>query len=219
MTKDFDNLIKLKTAELDSLKPQMEEVRKQFIKDSTRFIRKWYEKTSQGYVETGSDVTLKLGKAKLSQMKAKVLELMQNAEAIANEMFSNAELWWHLMENDELSYSFYGNAPPKMLDEAIRLALGKLGTILEEFGYSVTTKPTGGIGELGVWCEWDSTGRFHPPDARPYYPYHQPWPEAMRNTLKKYDELCAQAKKVRAEINSLHIEKKKEAAKNLWDSV
>ena len=219
MTKDFDNLIKQKQAELDSLKPQMEEVRQQFIKDSTTFIKEWYEKTSQSYVETGADITLNLGKEKLSQMKTKTRKLIENAEATANEMLFDPELWWHLAENDELSYSFYGNAPPRFLDKAIRLALGKLGTILEEFGYSVTTKPTAVISELGVWCEWDSSGRYHPPDARPYYPFSQDWSEAMRNTLQKYNELCTQAKKVRIEINSLQREKKTEEAKNLWDSV
>lgn len=219
MTKDIDSLIKQKQEELNSLKLQMEQIRQRFVRDSTMFIRKWYEETTENYVINNAEKTINLGKEKLRQMKTKVLELIENAEEIANKALSNPELWWHLVENDELYYDYYGNAPPKILDKAIRYALGKLGTILEKFGYDVKTKSTGISFEGNVWCERDPSGRYHLPDSKPYYPYHVNWSEEMQNSIKKYNEICVKAKKVRKEINSLYNEKKKQQAKNLWDSI
>lgn len=217
MVENFDNLIKQKQAELESLKPQMEEIRRQFTLDSAKFVSEWYKKTTEIYIERDADKTINLGKEKLGKMKAKVLKLVESAEAIIDEIFSNQKLWWHLVEDDNFFYSYYGNRAPDILDKPIRLALGKLGVILEEFGY-VKTKSTGSR-EHDVWSEWDPSGNYHLSDGRPYYPYSVDWSETMQNTIMRYNELHGQAKRIRQEIDNLRREKKKHQAKNLWDSI
>lgn len=191
MSKDFDELITQKQEELNSLKSQMEEVRQQFIQDSARFIREWYEQTARYYVKSkGAEITIRLGKDKLKQMKAKVLELMENAEAIANKVLSDPKLWWHLVEGEDLSYSYFGFNPPYILNKAVSLALGKLGVVLEELGY-----------------------------GQPYHPFGIGWSEEMQNTVKRYWRSHQQAKSKLTEIDSLRKEKKEQQAQNLWDSV
>jgi len=218
MAANYDALINEKQAQLESLKSMLEEIKQQFIKDSVIFIREWYKITTENYVKTAPDITISLGKEKLKQMKEKVAILIQNAESIANEFLSNPDLWWHLKEISEHRYSYYGNRAPDDLDKALRLSLGKLGVILEEFGYNVTTKSTY-RDQDNVWVEWDSSGQYHPPNGRPYYPYGMDWSDMMRITIGKYNEVFVQAMKIREEIRSLQGEKKRQQAQNLWDSI
>lgn len=218
MSNDFDASIEVKENELKSLKSQMEEVRKQFVHDSTAFISKWYLEQAESYVKGSADITLSLGKDKIKQMKDKVKELQDNTGNITNEFLSDPELWWHLKENKDLSYDYHENAAPRGLDDAIRLALGKLGTILEEFGYDAKTKSTCGT-DSDVWVEYDSTDRYHPPNGRPYFPHNMEWSNEMKNTIQKYSEMVNQVKNIRFKIFTLDLEKKKNEAGNLWDSV
>ena len=216
MAKDFDKLIKQKQEELEPFKSQMEELRQEFIRDSVNFVSEWYKKTAESHVERDADRTIKLGKEEIWQMKIEVLKLAEGAEAIVNDSLLDQKLWWHLTEDDDLSYSFYANKAPENLDIAIHFALGKLGIILEKFGY-VRTESTGGR-EEDVWCEWDSSGNYHLPGGRPYYPYSINWSETMRDTITRYDNVHKQANSIVRKINSLRIEKKEHQAKDLWDS-
>jgi hypothetical protein len=45
----------------------------------------------------------------------------------------------------------YGNKCPDIIDKPIRKTLGKLGVILEEYGYDVTTKGGGSGDDVSVW--------------------------------------------------------------------
>jgi len=210
VTEDLNGLISQAQAELDFLKCQMEVVRKQFAQDTVKFVREWYEKTAREYVDREADITLSLGKEKLAQMKSKVSKLIEDTETIVNQFLSDRKLWWHLVEDNELFYlSSSPRVHPSFLDKNIRLALGKLGVTLEEFGYVKTKSPT--LTEVGIWCEY--------PNGRPYYPYGIDWPETMQNTINKYSELCEKAKGKRGEIDCSIARKNEHHARNLWDSI
>lgn len=220
MSQDFDGLIAEKQKELDSFKSKMEELRLLFIKDSTTFVSEWYKNTAEHFVITESDRTIALGETKVKEMKTKVLELIQNTDKIVNEILSNSNLWWHLSEFDgsmPFAYRQYGNAPPRILDKAIRLVLGRLGVYLEEFGYNVKTSVTIGSFGFNIWIEFDTAGNYPLPKGRPYYPFSVNWSEAMRNTIQKYDELYGVAKGLRQELVNLQLRKKAQQAQKLWD--
>ena len=217
MSEDFDNLIAKEQEELKSVKSKMEDARQQFIKDSTNFVMKWYEDTAQRYAKKDADITLALGVDKVKQMKAKILDLQKNAEKITNEFLNDSDLWWHLKESKNSWYIQIGNRPPKALDKAIRLILGRLGSILEEFGYDVTTKASRRT-DMDIWVEWDPSGRYHPPTGRPYYPSGQEWSQEMRSTIEQYSELFEKAKELQSETNRLITAKKMKQAQDLWDT-
>lgn len=135
--------------ELESRKSEMEDIRQQFIKASATFIAQWFNVTAKHYVCTDSQNTLRLGRDRLSSMKFKLHNLTENAERIVNEVLSDRSLWWHLApkEEDGSAYPYLQceNKCPRIIDKPIRKALGKLGLILEEYGYNVTTKVGGSL--------------------------------------------------------------------------
>lgn len=197
----------------------MEEVRKQFTKDTISFCGEWYKSTAENFVVTNPDKTKSLGLEKLKEMKAKVQELVQNSGTITNELLSDPNLWWHLSEFDDPFYFVYDEfgSKQKLLDRAVRLAFGKLGTILEEFEYGVTTS-TYTSTDKAIWVEYDMTGNYRLPQGRPYYPYSIVWSTEMKSTIQRYNELYKKANGIHREILNLQRQKKSEEAKRLWDA-
>lgn len=199
----------------------MEDLRLQFIKKSGEFVARWYEETVKGFVAEDSENTLRIGKEKLSVMKVKVKELSTKAEEVANEVLSHPSLWWHLAPSDQdiiSPYEQFAYRFPEIIDKPIRRALGKVGTILEEFGYKVNTKPVySGIGGTS-WYEYPTVSSYSVTNPVPYYPFRFVWSNEMQSTLKSYNELYKQACRLYSEIKTLQKQKKTKEATDLWDS-
>jgi hypothetical protein len=224
MSENIDVLIREKEKELNPFRSCMEEIRLQFVDDAAKFAAKWYDETAKQYVTKHPETTLKLSREKLVQMKAKVNNLMLNADKTAKATLSDPTVWWHLAPRKHASSSLYdqlgdvqvGNKFPAIVDRAVRRALGELGTVLEQFGYRVTT-----VGALEgfypeFWFEY-SEGPDSPP--RPFFPHLLEWSEDMQYTIQKYSGQFKKAVVLFNEIEMLKEEKKKSQALNLWDSV
>lgn len=222
MSEDFDSLTQKKQAELDVLKSSMDDMRLQFIRNTTAFIAEWYEENAKIYVTTNSNITLNLGKERLGEMKLKVNELAKNASKIASEVLANPKIWWHLEPHNGQEflspYSQYGYSFPDILDKPIRRALGRLGSILEEYGYGVKTKPTHAGIPQSVWIEYTTDSTYPKPTAQPYYPLRLEWSQDMQDTVKQYNELYKQGIGLFREIENLQHQKKVKQSTDLWDS-
>ena len=222
MAESIDTATINEQKELQSRKLEMEEVRQQFIKASAIFIAQWFNVTAKQYVCTDSQNTLELGRDRLSSMKFKLKNLTENAEKIVNEHLADQSLWWHLSFKGEdasaSSYLQYGNKCPAIIDKPIRKALGKLGVILEEYGYDVTTK-TGGPArdDISVWNNKNESP--YPINPVPYYPNSVDWSMDMKNIMRKYNEIYKQAYDTYSSIKHLQQSKLNKQAADLWDSV
>jgi len=214
LTANFNEQIISKEAESDNLKIQLEEVRSRFIDVSIKFIQEWYQQTTESYVKRKAEHTLSLGEEKLSQMKLKVNKLVEDADKIAREFLSDESIWCPLQEVGNSTDIF--RKIGKKLDAHIRLALGRLGVILEEFGY-VLMKPTDSFAS-GVWLERDSSGH-HLRNARPYYPFAMQMSDEMNEIMKEYEKLCRRAREKLREIALLRREKQEYEAMELWKKV
>ncbi len=223
MSEKLDLLIQEKEAELSPIRSRMEELRLQFVNDTTKFAAKWYGETAKQYVTKNPETTLKLSREKLFQMKAKVNNLVQNAEKITKNPLSDPKVWWHLAPRKHDTSSLYdqlgddkvGNKFPAIVDKAVRRALGELGTVLEQFGYRVTT-----AGALeGYYPEyWFEYPEGPDSPARPFFPHLLEWSEDMQYTIQKYSGQFKKAIVLFNEIEKLKEEKKKRQALELWDS-
>ena len=222
MSVDFDSSIQQKQVELDAVKARLEELRLQFVKDTIIFVAGWYETTSKQYATTNSQITLNLGKERLTEMKKKVNELVKDSGRIVSEILSEPSIWWDLTPHDSgeiLSpYEQYGNRFPDILDKPVRRALGRLGAVLEEFGYGVKTRLAYPGTPEPAWAEYPTGPAYSKPVASPYYPHFVVWSEAMQNTIKQYNELYKQGIRLFHEIASLQDQKKAKQANDLWDS-
>jgi len=220
MSENIDVLIRSKESELEPLFSRMEEIRLQFIDDVKRFASQWYEEKAREYATKKPEITLSLGKEKLAQMKVQVNMLVRNTGKIVDESLADPEVWWHKTPRVNASPSAYeqlgnervGNKFPEVLDKAVRLALGELGNVLEQFGYGVTT------GALKAsypefWFESkDGAGSI-----RPFFPHLFEWSDEMQDTTAKYDVAYKKAIVLFNEITMLKEEKKRLEAKALWD--
>jgi predicted DNA binding CopG/RHH family protein len=218
MNEDIDIVIEQKEAQLSSLRSLMEQLKNEFIKAMTDFASEWFKTTTREYVSKYPEVTLKMREEKIVQMKANVSELIRNTEKVVKAEFENPALWWHQSPRllDPIDqYLQVADKYPEILDRAVRHVLGRLGLILEKYGFNVCASGnTGSYGEF--WFD-------HPKDDQttsiPYYPHLLNWSEKMQNTIKNYNSQYVKAMEEFNEIQSLKNEKKKQEAMNRWDSI
>jgi hypothetical protein len=78
MSEDLDLLIQNKEPKFDPLLLYMDELRSLFVDQVITLAAKWFEDTAQFYVLKKSEVTLNMGKERLSEMKTRVKMLVKN---------------------------------------------------------------------------------------------------------------------------------------------
>jgi predicted DNA binding CopG/RHH family protein len=217
MSEETDILIERKEAELLPLRSRMEELKTEFTKQTVDFAFKWYRKTAKEYITKYPEITLNMSEEKIANMKAKVNELVKNAEKIVRDELDNPALWWHQKPNlhDPIDqYKQVADKYPEILDHAVRHILGHLGMVLEEFGFHVTTSSnTGAYKEF--WFELPIGGK----QTVPCYPHLLSWTEEMQDTIREYDAQFTQAITLYNEIQQLKEEKKRQEALTRWDSI
>jgi predicted DNA binding CopG/RHH family protein len=222
MRVDLDVSIHKKEAELEPLLLRMEELRLQFVDDTTHFAAEWFEQKALEYATKKPEVTLRLGKEQLAGMKAQVNGLARNAGNIVSAALSDLGAWWHKTPRvnqpvalyEQLGNDKVGNKFPEVLDKLVRRALGELGNILEQYGYGVTT---GAIAASypEFWFERNSESGA----IRPFFPHLFEWSEKMQDTIMRYDAFYKRAIVVFEEITLLKEEKKRQEAAAVWNSV
>jgi hypothetical protein len=199
----------------------MQTVHQLFMKATGDFFVNWYNSAARQNVIRGSQNTISLGKEQLSQFKVKLKDLTDNAEKYVNEFLNVDSLWWHLSPNEGdnfvSAYSQYGSKCPEIIDHPVRKGLGKLGVLLEEYGYNVATKAGSYEDEVSVWNNKNVSP--YPSNPVPYYPDSLDWSLDMKTLMKIYDELCKQTHEAYSNIKHFQQSKIDKQAADLWDSV
>jgi len=216
MSKEIDGMIERKEVELSPLRSHMEELKEQFIKETVDFAREWYRKTARDYITKYPDVTLSMTQQKIAAMKARVNELVRNAEKIVREELDNPALWWHQEPHLHDSIDRYlqvADKSPEVLDVAVRHALGRLGFALEEFGFHVTASGNKSTYYFEFWFEHVEGTR----ETVACYPHLLSWTEKMQDIIRQYNAQFVEAMKLYNEIQQLKEEKKRQEAIKLWD--
>ena len=192
MNEDVDVLIERKENELAPLRQRMEELKNQFITQTISFASDWYRKTTNEYVTKYHQVILNMKEEKIANMKAEVYKLVRDSEKIVRGELENPALWWHQRPSVRDSIEQYlqvGDKHPEILDRAIRHVLGRLGLILEEYRYNVTTS-----GNTGSYLEfWFEKPQGNNSVVIPYYPHLLKWSGEMQDTIHKYNELYTES--------------------------
>ena len=195
----------------------MDELKTEFIKDTSDFAAEWFGKTAKHYVAKYPEVTLTMKEEKIANMKARIVEFVGDAERIVKDELDNPDLWWHLkphLHDSIEQYTQIAEKYPEILDRAVRHALGRLGAVLEEFRFHVNA--SGNVGSYEeFWFE-------RPTDTNkiiPYYPHLLNWSEKMQDTIRKYNVQFVQAITLYNEIQKLKEQKKKIEALSRWDSI
>jgi hypothetical protein len=223
MSDELASLIQGKEKILHLLLSNLDSLRQQFVDATAKFAVNWYQATAKEYITKYPEVTLSLTKGKLAKMKTKVNTLSEKASQIVNTALSKPEVWWNQDPQLHDSFSQYeklgndqvGNKFPAKIDNPVRRALGELGSVLEQFGFNVTTNPA----MKAAYPEfWFSYPEGEASEAQPYYPHLLVWSEDMQRIMQKYNSLFRQAIVLFNEIQKLKDEIKRQQASNLWDT-
>jgi hypothetical protein len=218
MSENLTVLIERKEGELSIIQESMEELKNEFIKKTISFASEWFKKTTKEYVTQYSEVTLGMKEEKIVQMKTKVNELMQNTEKIVWNELGKPALWWHQRPrlNDSIEqYLQVADKYPEILDRAIRYALGRLGLILEEYRYNVTTNSN----KTSYPEFWFDQSRGNNSSSIPFYPHLLQWSQDMQDFIRKYNNQYINAMALFKEIQRLKEEKEQRQALSRWDSI
>lgn len=217
MSEEIEGLITEKEAELSPLRMRMEKLKEKFARETAAFASEWYRKTAKDYIVKNPEVTLGLTVDRIASMKAGVNDLARNAEKIVKEEFANPLLWWHMeprLRDSVEQYRQVADKYPEILDRAVRRVLGRLGVVLENFGFRVTAG-----GYTGAYYEFWFERSVGSHETVPCYPHLLNWTAEMQDTIKEYDVQYVQALGVYEEIQLLKEEKKKLDALSRWDSI
>lgn len=185
---------------------RMKEIHQDFMAATTEFMKSWYAELTKQKVTGATKLTKQLGIEKLSKLKAEVSKLQENTPQIVNDLINDVRIWWHMRNEEKVDLHFKDN-----VSKSLRLIAGKLGPILERYGY-ITTDPQ----EPGFWREWDEYGLNRPPNARPYYPHHLNWSDHMKSIIDEYDDLMRDALQYSSELKKLKAEKTQYEVEDLW---
>jgi hypothetical protein len=157
----------------------------------------------------------------LAQLKLKLQDFTGNSEKIVNAFLSTDSIWCRLTPKDGdnfvSAYSQYGSKCPEIIDHPIRKGLGKLGVLLEKYGYNVATKAGSYGADVSVWNNKNVSP--YPSNPVPYYPDSLEWSPDMKVLMKRYDELCKQSNEAISNIKRFEQSKLDKLASDLWDSV
>ena len=215
MSEEIERLMVRREAELSPLRLRMEEFKSQFTKETADFASKWFRKTTNDYVTKYPDVILNMNEAKIAALKRRVDELVENSGAVAKEELDNPALWWHREPHLNESVNLYlqvADKYPEVLDRAVRRVLGRLGVLLEEFGFRVTAG-----GNTTTYYEFWFERPIGSRGAIPCYPHLLSWTDEMQDTIRQYNAQYLLALRLYNEIQQLKEEKKRQEALKRWD--
>ena len=221
MSEKLEEPLATKESELLSLRSEMQKIKLQFVNDTSQFAAKWYEDTARQYITKYSDVSLKLSTQRFGDLKAKVRRAVADSKEISERALSQPGIWWHekpelhtaVTQYDHLGNQQVGDKYSEVIDRAVRVTLGELGIILEEFGFNVRTTVTHGAHHQEYWFQ-----RSEEKTTSPYFPHMVEWSKPMQETLQEYNQLYKQALLKLQEIQMIKDEIERIKIIDLWDS-
>ena len=171
------------------------------------YFQKWYMDITKNKVKNNPDLTKELGGSKLSKLKIEVKNLLSQTKSIVNEFIEKNSTWWHEKPGVKKVPDF-----TESMSQNLRYIAGKLGPILEKYGY-ITSDPA----DPSLWREWDKMEFNRPQNARPFYPQHLDWEEPMRDMIAEYEELMTEGIHYSHSIKKLKKEKAQLEVDDLWE--
>ncbi len=221
MSEKLEDFLATKESELLALLSIMQEKKLQFINVISDFAAKWYEETARQYIKKYSEVSLNLPTQTFSDLRKKVKGLAAESKEISERAFAQPGIWWHeklelhsaVSQYDSLGNQQVGNKYPEVIDRSVRIVLGELGIILEEFGFNVRTTITHGSRHQEYWFQ-----KSEEKTTSPYFPHMLEWSKPMQEIIKEYNNLFKQALLILQEIQTTKDEIRNKKIIDLWDS-
>ncbi len=216
MEVNLDNSIAQKEVELKSFLAKMDTCKEQFVKATADFASIAIKNIAIEYTGRFSEHCLSMTEEKRSEFTKAVFLLVQGNETASRIEFANKGLWWHLEPHlyDSIDkYTQVADKYPEIIDCAVRRVLGRLGVVLEKYGFRVTAS-----GKTGTFFEFWFERPVITAEAIPTYPHLLAWSENMQQIIRQYNSYYQQALKCFKDLKELTDEKKKQQALSMWNN-
>jgi hypothetical protein len=206
----FDAEIELYGKELVEIIAKMEKTSQRFVAVTIACLKQWYQDRAKSYVQEHFDLTNKLGLENISQMKARVTQLVMMVPNAAKALLLDQNLWWHQSRGGGWQ-DHYTQGPPDGLHMAICALAERLTPILETYGY-VKKEPCPERDE-----EDNDTQPREPIKRKGGGPPQLEWTEEMTKCISEYKEDLGRATFLDSKMEQARKRKAKHNAGLLWE--
>lgn len=196
-------------------------VQRQQIVDAIKpFVKTRLKQEVENEVKHNPEHTKELGKTTLSEMKAKLGELLENSDQIVDETFADDALWTYvnyriLPDGDRFGqgYNNRKSAKEKLLN-GIKTIIGRAGKILIDYQYI----------KVGGQYRWDTDVRYDytragKGAAKLVYGYGLSLSKDIEKLIEEYCKCIDSLHEASAKVLDLQKALSEQEAVDLWDEV
>lgn len=156
-----------------------EELRQEFILDSISFVKDWYSNTMDKFIQSYPPAAEKLTTEHRKDIRRRIAILKIDVEKELVDLLMRDKHWWHSGEITDVDREFYKTCD-NLLDFDFRVVFGKIGLILEDYGFIDKNFYSG---DKGFLAHKDGSNRYYFEYLYPIY-----WSDAMKRTMDNYWE-------------------------------
>jgi hypothetical protein len=200
-------------SQLTLLRNQMELITWEFVKAAKEFLPGWYFQQLEGMRQAHWEVVTALGEDRIHMLKTDVNSLVGQVPEQVEQEFSQGKYWTHTKERlddppaqEEMQYVVEQEQPSDAFVNGMSKLLGKLGGILEKYGF-----PVGDSSANDVWGRKSLLQQGQ-------YQLAIGWPPSLLNPLKQYLPLCNKYVSAYLSLQTANHDKAVAMANELWDA-
>lgn len=156
-----------------------ERLRAEFIEETNKFVPQWYESIINKFILTFPPAAEKLTADHKKNIKIELKVLQDSIHTELTNILMRDQYWWHSGQITDVPRDFYKNID-NILDFDLRVIFGKVGYILEEYGF---IKKNHFDGDKGFVSHKDGSNRYFFEYVYPVY-----WSDMMKRTMDNYWE-------------------------------
>lgn len=156
-----------------------ERLRAEFIEETNKFVPQWYESIINKFILTFPPAAEKLTADHKKNIKIELKVLQDSIHTELTNRLMRDQYWWHSGQITDVPRDFYKNID-NILDFDLRVIFGKVGYILEEYGF---IKKNHFDGDKGFVSHKDGSNRYFFEYVYPVY-----WSDMMKRTMDNYWE-------------------------------
>jgi len=206
---ELDNQIKDQRNQIAAEGPRYAEQQRKFLDETVAHLNEWYWAYTEHVVTESESHTNGLGADKVAQLKADVRALQSRTADNVNTTLTPARLWWTGMLDDP-DFPTPVAVHPVRLTEAIGYVAGRLGPILEKYGY-IPADPQA----PGSWFHPEHPAAWR--DSHRFYNDEFQWSEEMDQAIKEYCDVVVENDGLLRSIEELEKQRDESKAVELWE--
>lgn len=189
-------------ARILALREEMEGIKQEFLRATTDFVAKTFQAEVEKAIREKPGLAMAKGVSGLSQLKADLNVLIQDAPRLVEERLRRDELWPDRQDavDEDLAWSLRSRPERGGFDEEVRFLVGYVGTLLVKHGFADTS-------DRSEWEVKQGKGRYR---------FWLQWSDEMRSVLEGYAGKVRELANLQRKAKDIVRRKAEAQARRLW---